>query len=132
MREHAGCLPRVIRVPKGVKLRLCVLWEIRPPPQTHFNCTRRFALASLICVFCSFPKKKKKIRWNKIFKSRIIQTVALYGNTSFMVVIAILVFLLIGTFIPRTAGFAVVCVLPWKRAVRPRDSTEPGGRTGVL
>lgn len=39
-------------------------------------------------------------RWNKIFKSRFIQTVALYGNTSFMVVLAILVFLLIGTFMP--------------------------------
>lgn len=47
------------------------------------------------CVFCLV-----KSRWNKIFKSRFIQTVALYGNTSFMVVIAILVFLLIGTFMP--------------------------------
>lgn len=36
-------------------------------------------------------------RWSKIFKSRIIQTIALYGNTSFMVAIAILIFLLIGT-----------------------------------
>lgn len=38
-------------------------------------------------------------RWNKIFKSGVIQTVALYGNTSFMVVLGILVFLLIGTFL---------------------------------
>ncbi|XP_034534508.1 B-cell receptor-associated protein 31 [Notolabrus celidotus] len=37
-------------------------------------------------------------RWNKIFKSRLIQTIALYGNTSFMVAIAILVFLLIDAF----------------------------------
>ncbi|XP_037628667.1 B-cell receptor-associated protein 31 [Sebastes umbrosus] len=37
-------------------------------------------------------------RWSKIFKSRIIQTIALYGNTSFMVAIAILIFLLIDAF----------------------------------
>lgn len=87
-----------------------------------------FTPALLIVVFCSF-KKKKKIRWNKIFKSRIIQTVALYGNTSFMVVIAILIFLLIGTFIPDITGFDVVCTLSWKRNVRPQDSAEPGEQT---
>lgn len=37
-------------------------------------------------------------RWNRVFKSRLVQTVALYGNTSFMVAIAILVFLLIDAF----------------------------------
>eukprot|EP00066_Takifugu_rubripes_P030889 XP_011620155.1 PREDICTED: B-cell receptor-associated protein 31 [Takifugu rubripes] len=47
----------------------------------------------LLCIPFISPK-----RWNKIFKSRIIQTVALYGNTSFMVVIAILIFLLIDAF----------------------------------
>lgn len=43
-------------------------------------------------VACLVP-----LRWNQIFKSRIVKTIALYGNTSFMVAIAILVFLLIGT-----------------------------------
>lgn len=37
-------------------------------------------------------------RWSKIFKSQIVQTIALYGNTSFMVAIAILFFLLIDAF----------------------------------
>lgn len=44
----------------------------------------------LLCIPFISPK-----RWNKVFKSRIIQTIALYGNTSFMVAIAILVFLLV-------------------------------------
>lgn len=35
-------------------------------------------------------------RWNSIFRSRLVQTIALYGNTSFLVAMAILVFLLIG------------------------------------
>lgn len=52
-----------------------------------------------------------KSRWNKIFKSRIIQTVALYGNTSFMVVIAILVFLLIGTFLPDITDWGLCLLL---------------------
>uniref|UniRef100_UPI0037E937F9 B-cell receptor-associated protein 31 n=1 Tax=Semicossyphus pulcher TaxID=241346 RepID=UPI0037E937F9 len=47
----------------------------------------------LLCIPFISPK-----RWNKIFKSRLIQTIALYGNTSFMVAIAILVFLLIDAF----------------------------------
>ncbi|XP_068454469.1 B-cell receptor-associated protein 31 [Clinocottus analis] len=47
----------------------------------------------LLCIPFISPK-----RWSKIFKSRIIQTIALYGNTSFMVAIAILVFLLIDAF----------------------------------
>ncbi|XP_031149009.1 B-cell receptor-associated protein 31 [Sander lucioperca] len=47
----------------------------------------------LLCIPFISPK-----RWNNIFKSRIIQTIALYGNTSFMVAIAILVFLLIDAF----------------------------------
>lgn len=59
---------------------------------------------SLFIYFFSF----KKIRWNKIFKSRIIQTVALYGNTSFMVVIAILIFLLIGMYIYDITGVTAV------------------------
>uniref|UniRef100_A0AAQ4P964 Endoplasmic reticulum transmembrane protein n=1 Tax=Gasterosteus aculeatus aculeatus TaxID=481459 RepID=A0AAQ4P964_GASAC len=44
----------------------------------------------LLCIPFISPK-----RWSKIFKSRLIQTIAIYGNTSFMVAIAILVFLLI-------------------------------------
>ncbi|KAI4790733.1 hypothetical protein KUCAC02_034441, partial [Chaenocephalus aceratus] len=47
----------------------------------------------LLCIPFISPK-----RWSKIFKSRLIQTIALYGNTSFMVAIAILVFLLIDAF----------------------------------
>ncbi|XP_056278175.1 B-cell receptor-associated protein 31 [Pseudoliparis swirei] len=47
----------------------------------------------LLCIPFISPK-----RWSKIFKSRIIQTIAFYGNTSFMVAIAILVFLLIDAF----------------------------------
>uniref|UniRef100_A0A3Q3W8A0 Endoplasmic reticulum transmembrane protein n=1 Tax=Mola mola TaxID=94237 RepID=A0A3Q3W8A0_MOLML len=47
----------------------------------------------LLCIPFISPK-----RWNKIFKSWIIQTVARYGNTWFMVAIAILVFLLIDAF----------------------------------
>ncbi|CAN9515305.1 unnamed protein product [Ophioblennius macclurei] len=50
-------------------------------------------LVLLLCIPFISPK-----RWNKIFKSRIMQTIALYGNTSFMVAIAILVFLLIDAF----------------------------------
>lgn len=50
-------------------------------------------LVLLLCIPFISPK-----RWSKIFKSRIIQTIALYGNTSFMVAIAILVFLLIDAF----------------------------------
>lgn len=52
-----------------------------------------------VCVFYCVVMWScvRPCRWNKIFKSRIIQTIALYGNTSFMVAIAILVFLLIGT-----------------------------------
>ncbi|XP_056129416.1 B-cell receptor-associated protein 31 [Lampris incognitus] len=47
----------------------------------------------LLCIPFISPK-----RWNKIFKSRLVQTIALYGNTYFMVAIAILVFLLIDAF----------------------------------
>nr|XP_020470654.1 B-cell receptor-associated protein 31 [Monopterus albus] len=47
----------------------------------------------LLCIPFISPR-----RWNKIFKSRIIQAIALYGNTWFMVAIAILVFLLIDAF----------------------------------
>lgn len=47
----------------------------------------------LLCIPFISPK-----RWSKIFKSRLAQTIALYGNTSFMVAIAILVFLLIDAF----------------------------------
>lgn len=67
---------------------------------------------------------KKKNRWNKIFKSRIIQTVALYGNTSFMVVIAILIFLLIGTCTPDMPDFNVVYILSWKHNVTQQDSAS--------
>ncbi|KAM4610385.1 B-cell receptor-associated protein 31 isoform 1-T2 [Polymixia lowei] len=47
----------------------------------------------LLCIPFISPK-----RWSKIFKSRLVQTIALYGNTSFMVAIAILFFLLIDAF----------------------------------
>ncbi|KAG5282065.1 hypothetical protein AALO_G00051850 [Alosa alosa] len=47
----------------------------------------------LLCVPFISPK-----RWNKFFKSRFVQTVTYYGNTAFMVAIAILVFLLIDAF----------------------------------
>uniref|UniRef100_A0A8C6LLY0 Endoplasmic reticulum transmembrane protein n=2 Tax=Nothobranchius furzeri TaxID=105023 RepID=A0A8C6LLY0_NOTFU len=50
-------------------------------------------LVLLLCIPFVSPK-----RWNRIFKSRILQTIALYGNTWFMVAIAILVFLLIDAF----------------------------------
>ncbi|KAM9785948.1 LOW QUALITY PROTEIN: B-cell receptor-associated protein 31 [Neosynchiropus ocellatus] len=50
-------------------------------------------LVLLLCIPFISPK-----RWNKIFKSRIVQAIALYGNTSFMVAMAILVFLLIDAF----------------------------------
>uniref|UniRef100_A0A3B5AP38 Endoplasmic reticulum transmembrane protein n=1 Tax=Stegastes partitus TaxID=144197 RepID=A0A3B5AP38_9TELE len=49
----------------------------------------------LLCIPFISPKRSV---WNKIFKSRIVQTIALYGNTSFMVAMAILVFLLIDAF----------------------------------
>uniref|UniRef100_A0A3B5BA86 Endoplasmic reticulum transmembrane protein n=1 Tax=Stegastes partitus TaxID=144197 RepID=A0A3B5BA86_9TELE len=45
----------------------------------------------LLCIPFISPKRS-------IFKSRIVQTIALYGNTSFMVAMAILVFLLIDAF----------------------------------
>uniref|UniRef100_A0A3P9N055 Endoplasmic reticulum transmembrane protein n=2 Tax=Poecilia reticulata TaxID=8081 RepID=A0A3P9N055_POERE len=50
-------------------------------------------LVLLLCIPFVSPK-----RWSRIFKSRLVQTVALYGNTWFMVAIAILVFLLIDAF----------------------------------
>ncbi|XP_029013474.1 B-cell receptor-associated protein 31 [Betta splendens] len=50
-------------------------------------------LVLLLCIPFISPK-----RWNNLFKSRIVQVIAYYGNTSFMVAIAILVFLLIDAF----------------------------------
>ncbi|XP_056451973.1 B-cell receptor-associated protein 31 [Gadus chalcogrammus] len=50
-------------------------------------------LVLLLCIPFISPK-----RWSRLFKSRMVQTIALYGNTSFMVAIAILVFLLIDAF----------------------------------
>ncbi|XP_028849126.1 B-cell receptor-associated protein 31 [Denticeps clupeoides] len=44
----------------------------------------------LLCVPFISPK-----RWSNFFKSRLVQAIATYGNTFFMVVIGILVFLLI-------------------------------------
>ncbi|KAJ8395071.1 hypothetical protein AAFF_G00035270 [Aldrovandia affinis] len=38
---------------------------------------------------------KIHLRWSKIFKSRLVKAITTYGNTSFMVAMAILVFLLI-------------------------------------
>ncbi|XP_057685612.1 B-cell receptor-associated protein 31 [Corythoichthys intestinalis] len=50
-------------------------------------------LVLLLCI--PFISAK---RWNSVFRSRLVQTIALYGNTSFMVAMAILVFLLIDAF----------------------------------
>lgn len=50
-------------------------------------------LVLLLCIPFISPK-----RWSQIFRSRLIQVIALYGNTSFMVAMAILVFLLIDAF----------------------------------
>ncbi|CAL8369893.1 unnamed protein product [Lota lota] len=50
-------------------------------------------LVLLLCIPFISPK-----RWSRLFKSQMVQTIALYGNTSFMVAIAILVFLLIDAF----------------------------------
>ncbi|XP_028308005.1 B-cell receptor-associated protein 31 [Gouania willdenowi] len=50
-------------------------------------------LVLLLCIPFISPK-----RWKQIFTSRLMQSIALYGNTSFMVAIAILVFLLIDAF----------------------------------
>ncbi|KAM4571723.1 B-cell receptor-associated protein 31 [Fundulus diaphanus] len=50
-------------------------------------------LVLLLCIPFISPK-----RWSQIFKSRMVTTIALYGNTWFMVAIAILVFLLIDAF----------------------------------
>ncbi|XP_063064784.1 B-cell receptor-associated protein 31 [Engraulis encrasicolus] len=47
----------------------------------------------LLCIPFISPK-----RWNKFFKSRFVQMITYYGNTAFMVAIAILVFLLIDAF----------------------------------
>ncbi|XP_077438966.1 B-cell receptor-associated protein 31 [Vanacampus margaritifer] len=50
-------------------------------------------LVLLLCI--PFISAK---RWSGVFRSRLVQTIALYGNTSFMVAMAILVFLLIDAF----------------------------------
>ncbi|XP_061643937.1 B-cell receptor-associated protein 31 isoform X2 [Phyllopteryx taeniolatus] len=50
-------------------------------------------LVLLLCI--PFISAK---RWNSVFRSRLVQTITLYGNTSFMVAMAILVFLLIDAF----------------------------------
>ncbi|XP_036435234.1 B-cell receptor-associated protein 31 [Colossoma macropomum] len=47
----------------------------------------------LLCVPFVSPK-----RWSKIFKSRLVVTITTYGNTAFIVVICILVFLLVDAF----------------------------------
>ncbi|XP_026879370.1 B-cell receptor-associated protein 31 [Electrophorus electricus] len=47
----------------------------------------------LLCVPFVSPK-----RWNKIFKSRLMVAITTYGNTAFVVVICILVFLLVDAF----------------------------------
>ncbi|KPP59680.1 B-cell receptor-associated protein 31-like [Scleropages formosus] len=47
----------------------------------------------LLCVPFISPQ-----RWHKIFKSRLVKAITTYGNTYFMVVIGILVFLLIDAF----------------------------------
>ncbi|XP_015249450.1 PREDICTED: B-cell receptor-associated protein 31-like [Cyprinodon variegatus] len=50
-------------------------------------------LVLLLCIPFISPKS-----WSRVFKSRLVQTIALYGNTWFMVAMAILVFLLIDAF----------------------------------
>ncbi|KAM9830713.1 B-cell receptor-associated protein 31 [Syngnathus typhle] len=50
-------------------------------------------LVLLLCI--PFISAK---RWSSVFRSRLVQTIALYGNTSFLVAMAILVFLLIDAF----------------------------------
>ncbi|KAI4873393.1 hypothetical protein NFI96_012307 [Prochilodus magdalenae] len=47
----------------------------------------------LLCVPFVSPK-----RWSKIFKSRLVVAITTYGNTAFIVVICILVFLLVDAF----------------------------------
>ncbi|XP_056585634.1 B-cell receptor-associated protein 31 [Triplophysa dalaica] len=47
----------------------------------------------LLCVPFISPK-----RWSKIFKSRLVAVITTYGNTAFIVIICILVFLLIDAF----------------------------------
>lgn len=52
-------------------------------------------------------------RWNNVFKSRVVQAIALYGNTTFMVAIAILVFLLIGTSAELHTAFSQSVAALW-------------------
>ncbi|XP_076860182.1 B-cell receptor-associated protein 31 isoform X2 [Brachyhypopomus gauderio] len=47
----------------------------------------------LLCVPFVSPK-----RWNRIFKSRLMVAITTYGNTAFVVVICILIFLLVDAF----------------------------------
>lgn len=55
-----------------------------------------YAEVFLILLFC-IPFISPK-RWSKIFKSRLVQFITSYGNTAFIVIIAILVFLLVDAF----------------------------------
>ncbi|KAA0714342.1 B-cell receptor-associated protein 31 [Triplophysa tibetana] len=47
----------------------------------------------LLCIPFISPK-----RWSKIFKSRLVAVITTYGNTAFIVIICILVFLLVDAF----------------------------------
>ncbi|KAI3357914.1 hypothetical protein L3Q82_016300, partial [Scortum barcoo] len=73
----------------------------------------------LLCIPFISPK-----RWNKIFKSRIIQTIALYGNTSFMVAIAILVFLLIGEEVQRVTEKVDLTNNPDGHRAHPHETVQ--------
>ncbi|XP_073675977.1 B-cell receptor-associated protein 31-like [Garra rufa] len=50
-------------------------------------------LVLLLCVPFISPK-----RWSRIFKSRLVALITTYGNTAFIVIICILVFLLVDAF----------------------------------
>lgn len=49
----------------------------------------------VLSLFSSYPFCRL-CRWQKIFKSRLVELVVTYGNTFFVVLIVILVLLLIG------------------------------------
>ena len=74
-----------------------------------FYCVSAVCCCNVVSAFWCDCVCVWSCRWNKIFKSRIVQTIALYGNTYFMVAMAILVFLLIGACVCACVR-ACVCV----------------------
>uniref|UniRef100_A0AAV2LW35 BAP29/BAP31 transmembrane domain-containing protein n=1 Tax=Knipowitschia caucasica TaxID=637954 RepID=A0AAV2LW35_KNICA len=85
-------LPRPQTVPLQWFIKHCSAMSLQWTAVATFLYVEVF-LVLLLCIPFISPK-----RWSKIFKSRLVQTIALYGNTWFMVAIAILVFLLIDAF----------------------------------